>query len=446
MTPGLVWGQVKVGRTLQAVGETLGPQFASAAFYSVLGSVSSQLLNMLGVWAAAMLLGSVSFGKVAMVQSTTSMLGSLCGMGLGTTATSYVSRFRVHSPERAANIVSASSAFVWGLGLLMAVGLYLTSPMISASLLHDPELTGPLRFASAAVLFQALSNAQSGTLAGFEAFRAIAIGNGFRGILSVTTIPFAAWVWGVNGAVLAYVLSSALVCAFNEALLRRQCLRFGLKPRFRNAVAEYRVLAAFSLPMLMSGVLVGPITWLANALLVNEPGGYAELGIYAAAERWRLAILFAPTCLAGVALPKLSSSRMFAGRFRSCVLAYGAVVVLLAAAPATVVALTATPIMSALGSGYANGGNTLVLLALASVAVAANTALGQALLSSGLPWIRFAVDVALAAAFLGLCTWFIPMWRSAGMAGAYLVSYTLAVVLLAALTPYMLRRAESTTE
>ncbi|HYP15151.1 MAG TPA: oligosaccharide flippase family protein [Bryobacteraceae bacterium] len=435
-----------VGRwrdSVLSVGESLGPQFASAALYSLAGSVLSQVLNMIGMSVAAMVLGTDTFGKFAMVQNTTSLLGTLGAVGLGVTATSYVSRFRLQAPLRAANVIAASSVFASFFGLLLTIGLYVASPALAIRVLNDAGLSSTLRFAAMASLFHAIASAQTGSLAGFEAFRTIAIGNAFRGILSVAGVPLGAWFWGLNGAVTAYVISAALVCIFNEVLLRKECARSGLRPRLRNAIAEYRLFQAFSLPVFIGSIIVGPTTWIANAMLVKESGGFAELGIYAAAERWRMAVLFAPACLASVALPILSSSSLSPARFRSYLLNYGLVVVVLAAPPAAAVGLLATPIMSALGTGFASGGPTLKLMALASIAVAANTALGQALLSTQLAWLRLGIDVVLSLVFLVLCVWLIPVGHSAGMAGAFLASYVVAVGLLIAAVPYALRRAGS---
>ena len=48
--------------------------------------------------------------------------------------------------------------------------------------------------------------------------------------------------------------------------------------------------------------------WLANAVLAHQPGGYGELGLFNAANQWRLALLLLPSVLIRVALPLMASS------------------------------------------------------------------------------------------------------------------------------------------
>jgi hypothetical protein len=47
----------------------------------------------------------------------------------------------------------------------------------------------------------------------------------------------------------------------------------------------------------MSGATVTPKTWAANASLVNQPNGYAELGLFNTANQFRMIILYIPNIL-----------------------------------------------------------------------------------------------------------------------------------------------------
>ena len=46
--------------------------------------------------------------------------------------------------------------------------------------------------------------------------------------------------------------------------------------------------------------------WFSNVVLVSQPGGYAALGVFNAAERWRQLLLFLPASLAPIILSMLS--------------------------------------------------------------------------------------------------------------------------------------------
>ncbi len=47
-----------------------------------------------------------------------------------------------------------------------------------------------------------------------------------------------------------------------------------------------------SFPTMLSGVMVGPIIWIANIIIINTPDGYGQLGLFNAADQWRMAFHF----------------------------------------------------------------------------------------------------------------------------------------------------------
>lgn len=58
----------------------------------------------------------------------------------------------------------------------------------------------------------------------------------------------------------------------------------------------------FSIPATMNTIMVVPAFWLIKTLLVHNCG-YESLGIYEAADQWKVIILFVPGAIANILLP-----------------------------------------------------------------------------------------------------------------------------------------------
>jgi len=55
------------------------------------------------------------------------------------------------------------------------------------------------------------------------------------------------------------------------------------------------------------GATATPAMWAASSILVNQPHGYAEMGIFSAANQWRNAVAFLPALLSQPLLSMLSN-------------------------------------------------------------------------------------------------------------------------------------------
>ena len=203
-----------------------------------------------------------------------------------------MAELRTRDPERAGRIIALGCAVAIASGGLFALALLAYAPLLAARTLNAPVLASELRIASVLFYFNALNGAPIGALCGFEAFRSIARINLARGLVTFpVTVGFVV-LWRLPGAVWALAFAAAATCLVSQLSLRQHCASMGIRPRFSSAWRECPVLWAFSIPAFFSGALVAPVTWAANAMLVNRPGGYAEMGVFSAANQWRTAACF----------------------------------------------------------------------------------------------------------------------------------------------------------
>ena len=400
-------------------------RFARGAVWSLIGAFLAQGSNVVASVITARLLGREQFGEYGMIQSTVGMLGILAGLGLGVTATKYVAEFRFLDPARAGRIIALGCATSVVAGGLLALCLAVWAPLLAARTLNAPPLAHELRIASVLLFFNALNGAQTGALAGFEAFPAIARINLVRGLVTLPVAACLAILWRLPGAVWALALTAGVTCFLSQLALRQQCSALGIHPQLSSAWKERRVLWTFSAPVFLSGAVVGPVTWAANAILVNQPGGYAEMAVFSAASQWRSGIGFVPGVLMQSALPLLSNLSA-----RGDVLRYGKALrwnLILTGVAASGVALPvilgAPLIMQMYGPGFQHGWLVLVVLAATATISCMNGVVGTAIVSGGSVWAGLAFNCMWSAVFLTGCYCLIPMSHALGLAGSMLGAY-----------------------
>src|SRR5690606_25024806 len=76
---------------------------------------------------------------------------------------------------------------------------------------------------------------------------------------------------------------------------------------------EMNILVGFSLPAALSGMILLPVNWICNTMLVKEPGGYSQLGIYNAGYNMFIFVSVIYSTIGQVLLP-YSVKRMNKGQ------------------------------------------------------------------------------------------------------------------------------------
>jgi len=405
---------------------SLRARFAAGVSWSVAGAVVSRGLNLALAVASARLLGQAVFGELSMVQSTASMFTVFAGLGLGITATKHVAGLRHQDPARAGRVLALSSLASLAAGALLTLVLLAAAPLLAARSLAAPHLAGPLRIASALLLLGALTAGQGGALAGFEAFRVVARINMVTGLVSLPLVLLLIHAAGLEGGLWGQVAVMAVNWYLSHRALRAECGRAQVPFAFSGCWKEWPILWKFSLPAFVSSAILAPVIWASNAMLARQPEGYLQVGIFTAADKWRLLITFVPASVASIALPMLANLHSGGDgvSYRKIFQASLILNLALTVAPALTAAAFAAPLMALYGEGYRRGWPAMLILAMASVPTVLNTVLGQPVVANGFIWVRCGFDVLLASLLLGFAWWLIPVWGAAGLAAAHGVAYS----------------------
>jgi len=418
----------------------LGSQLARGMFWTLAGALIARGLGLVASVLTARLLGREGFGELGTIQATVAMFSAFAGFGLGLTATKHVAECRTEDPARAGRIITLSAVVSAIFGAIMALGILLLAGPLAKHSLAAPHLSGLLQVSAGLIFLGALNGAQVGALSGLEAFKTTARVNLWNGLASFPILLAGVWWGGLMGAVWGLVASLGVNWLLNHFAIHAEARRAGVPLGFdglRHGAwrRESGVLWRFSLPAMLCSLLVLPVHWLCTALLAHQPAGYAEMGVFNAANQWRTAILFVPQAMAGIVLPALAGlhGEHNRGRYLRVFWSNVALIGGVALALALGVVLLSDVIIRSYGTSFSEGRATLIILALSAVVLSINQVLGVDLISRGRMWQVLGCNAAWAVTLLGLSWWLVPMHGARGLAIALLAAYPVQSIFMLAL-------------
>ena len=372
------------------------------------------------------ILGKEGFGELGIIQSTVGMFGVFAGFGLGMTATKYVAEFRTKDPGRAGHVIALSNIVSIISGGVMSLILVFVASWLANHTLAAPHLTSLLQIAAGLLFLSALNGAQTGALAGFEAFKTIARVNFWAGIANFPLMVIGVYLAGITGAVWGLIAGVLVNLILNYVAINAETKRMGIPVRYNECLQEWGILWKFSLPAALAGAMVGPINWASNAMLVNQPKGYAEMGIFNAANQWFTALLFLPWVVGQTVLPMLSErlgeeDKESSGTVLGLSIKLNCLIVL----PLVIGGCLASPfIMHLYGDGFKEKWLTLVVVLVTAGLLAVETPVGHIIAASGRMWVAFIMNMAWGLAFLTITSTIIDQ-GALGLAVARLGAYVL---------------------
>jgi O-antigen/teichoic acid export membrane protein len=173
-----------------------------------------------------------------------------------------------------------------------------------------------------------------------------------------------------------------------------------------------------------------PAIWLAAASLTSRPGGVAEYGLYAAAYNIKTLILFVPSVVATVTVPRLSfylAANDDAHVRKTYFVAVATSFAVLAAA-ASVTIVGTDWILAIFGSDFSNGSGVFILVVTTGVVEGLCITLYSFFQATGRLWLPFFLftiprDVALVVSAHILC----PIYGARGLAIAAMLAATYTI-------------------
>jgi O-antigen/teichoic acid export membrane protein len=388
--------------------------------WNILGSVVGQGGTFLSSVVLARVVGKQPFGRFALIQSTAIALTSLASLGLGVTATKYVSEYRDRQPDKAGRILGLSSVVALATSLCSAFGLMI----FASALVPDQTLVPGLRLSGICVFFITMNGYQMGALAGLEAFQRVAKINLLYGPAIVLFTWVLASLIGVPGGVLAQGLGAFVLWILYQVALNSECRAAKIRTTYRGIWQERAALIRFSIPATLSAISGSSAIWWCNLSLTRN-SGYSELALFSAANNLRLMVMFLPALIARVTAPILNNllvngdSQAYRRTFWEMIAVCAGVALLLA----VVLAVAHQQILRLFGQEFV-GSTALIVVLLSSVVVEViASSLYQAIFSSGSLWRQAGINALWTGVLVALALSLIPRYGATGLAASYLAAW-----------------------
>lgn len=275
------------------------------SFWAIIGSVLGRGLALIAGIAIARFLGKDVYGEYGMIKSNLVLISTFSTFGLGYTATKFIAQYLNKNSDVIYSIHHIATNVTLAFSTILALLVFLFAEPF-AEFLEGEHLAYLFRYSAIAIVFNALTTTQIGELAGIGKYKTIAWNNTYSGVFTFVVSIIFTYLWGIEGAAIALVLSYCFNCLINIYSIKRYIINRSLLP-----IDEYRILRkeiiSFSLPVALQESTYSITSWLTMFVLVKL-SNYGEVGLSSVADQWFAILLFIPGALRNVALSHLSSS------------------------------------------------------------------------------------------------------------------------------------------
>lgn len=402
-------------------------RLASGFLWSLVSTFALQGSVILTALLLARMLGLQSFGVYAFATTTLMTVVGIAQGGVGVIGTKFVGEWLHSDPQRIGRVLHMCAVFTSFTGLLAAGLLWALAPLVADHLLGNPAVASALRWIAVGCLFHVQTVYLQGALHGFGAFRAISFAGGIVGLVHFVSSLVGAWLWELEGAVVAFSVSSAARWWFFRRALFIARSEHGIEHQRQILPEDWALIWRFALPAGLAGLVTLPCLWGVSALVARQPGGVAWVGLFAVAHQLRQLVLQLPVLLNTVAASALARLK---GQNKGCefwhVFRANLIVgVGFSSAAAAVLALLTTQILGLYGPGFVDGRGLLLVLLLAVIPEVIGVTAYQLVQSSGRMWHSLLFIVIPRDLFyLALASWMLPRSGLIGAGVAYLAAYT----------------------
>jgi O-antigen/teichoic acid export membrane protein len=400
-------------------------EMGSGVVWISIAAALSQLATVLAGILVANAIGTQGFGTYSFLQSTLATWSQAAALSSGLLATRYLAAYSRTDPKLAGEVIGYCTAMTTVGGSVAAIILFATRGYLLRNVGSSDSLGFGLTFIAAVVPFMALTLFQTGALVGLERYRIQAGLSVIQAIVSILGPFFGAILHGAIGATIGLAVAIVVRFVSQRIVLTRVSAAMGVRSTYGNISTMSRLFVRFALPASLTGLTAGAGIWLSNVILVGQESGPRHMGLFAAAQYFRLLVLFLPLQISTIGVPLLTrhltlgAHAKYAALLRTGIILTGAIALMVA----IIFAVIAPQILRLFGVEFVAAADLARLLLAGAVVEAMAGALYQVLPSREQMWRSFLV-VALPRDFAFLvASWLlIPRYLSLGLGYALLIS------------------------
>tara|TARA_R110002072_G_scaffold302681_1_gene487263 strand:+ start:12291 stop:13658 length:1368 start_codon:yes stop_codon:yes gene_type:complete len=408
-------------------------QLLGGSFWLVLAAGLGQGSMLIAGILVANTLGVMDYGRYALLQMTVMLLAGLAQLSFSVVISQQVAKLRNSDPQAASRIAGFCFAVTAMLGGLLALVLIGGRTFLSEQVFRDNTLTSGIAILAIALPFIATSAVQQGMLNGLERFREQTIVSLVLAPLVVLAPFLGARSYGLVGGMAGLVVIYSFRFVLTQLILIRIFRAENLSWAFNISLSRIRSLLSYAVPATIAGIVVWLAIWGGQTLLARQEGSGADLGLFNASYMIRTLVIFIPQQMALALLPLMTRTAVAgaAGGSQSLMRTSAWTVLGLSMLVAGIAALLAENLLHLFGEGFLEAQPILLLLLLSAPIESVTWTLYQSLQSQGRFWKGLAWHSApLAFSVLGAAIIFVPEYLAIGLAGAWLLGWTISLPLI----------------
>jgi O-antigen/teichoic acid export membrane protein len=391
-------------------------------------SVCERALQLIQTILIARALGITEYGVYGFLMSTIGLTASSAGMQLGFAATVFLARYKATNKAKARQVIEYVHRFALGISGMFFIASIPFAKNISIWLLTSDDYSLVVILGCIVVVGSVLSGLQDGVARGFEDFKAIALVNFIASILTLASIYPAAIRFGLEG-----VLIVLLGAIFFKFLLLNYVVRKHQQENFfprRGSGLEFRkMILGFSVPSVLTGLVVGLTSWVGMYLLARQPDGFNGVAMINVGMQWRGPLMLVAASVGAVAIPIYSRMRSAEGesgayRMQRKIMLYSGVVCV---ATVSVLIIFSESILTLYGPAFQSGSVIFSIVISSTVFTVLISAMMQKLVGEGDVWRSFYLHLPyVTLGVIGYAT-LIPMYQASGFA---IVMFSIELIFL----------------
>lgn len=375
------------------------------SFWAIAGNILNKSLAFIAGIFVARYLGSIDFGQFGILKSTALSLSSFATLGLGYTATRFVSKYKDNNSYKIEHIIKLLYILPIGLSICLSLIVIALIDPISKNIIKSSVVDNYLIYVLLSVLLNSLLTTQVGIIAGLGLFKKMAKVNGFIGVISFLITCSLSFFYGVDGAIQAFVLVSLINVIINYVIVTKEICNHHLNKTGEFSFQTRLLLSEivrYTIPVSIQELVYASTSWGLIILLLRS-SSFSEVGLYNASVQWSVVLLFIPGILRNVVLSHMSVGNLdIRGRdlILNKTLLFNFSITLF---PAIAICVFSNNIDNIYGESYSGVGSVITILAFNAVFTSMSGVLSQAYLAEGKNWllliIRSIRDFGILLAF-----------------------------------------------
>ena len=409
-------GTLGPARAVDSRSEIVG--LARGGGANLLGTAFNQAFRFAITFLLARFLGREDAGLYYQAFAFLAFFGLVSSAGFLVSLTRFVAVHRAEKDYGALRgTVHLGLSVSTGLAVVLGVSLYLSSPWLATTIFDEPRLLTSLRIISIALIPTVFTDAALAATRGFKTMRPYALINLFfePGFRVTLTIVFLWLGWGLQGAVLALLITNTVAAILAGNMLRDLMGRIKAAPHF-----EPRKLFSFSVKGWVSSLADNANLW-GDIFLLGVLTTASDVGVYVITTRLTLLATLAVGPLSTSVAPRIADlyQRGFHEQLQQTYVLVTSWMVRLALPGFVLLLLFPQDLLRIFGPGFSDGARITFILALAQMIRMATGPSGLLLMMSGQATIVMITDVFGAALNIALNLWLIPRYGITGAAIAW---------------------------